>query len=110
MASPFSAHHLDIGQSAPLGATVSRAGVNFSLYSRDATGVDLLLFAREDDTRPSRVISLDPFINRTYHYWHAFVPGAQPGQLYGYRVYGPFDPSKGMRFDAAKVLLDPYGR
>ena len=99
-----------IGQSSPLGAAVSDGGVNFSLYSRDATAVDLLLFDREDDARPARVISLDPFVNRTYHYWHVFVPGVQSGQLYGYRVYGPFDPSRGLRFDSSKVLLDPYGR
>jgi len=110
MASPFVAHHSNIGQSAPLGATVSPAGVNFSLYTRDATAVDLLFFDREDDIRPSQVISLDPFKNRTYHYWHTFVPGTQAGQRYGYRVHGPLDPSKGLRFDAAKVLLDPYGR
>lgn len=108
--SPLIAHQSKSGQSAPLGATICVAGVNFSLYSRDAAGVDLLFFDQEDDTRPSRVISLDPFINRTYHYWHTFVTGAQAGQLYGYRVHGPFDPSKGMRFDAAKLLLDPYGR
>jgi isoamylase len=99
-----------IGRSAPLGAKVGSAGVNFSLFSRDATGVDLLFFDREDDARPSRAISLDPFINRTYHYWHTFVTGAQAGQLYAYRVSGPLDPFRGMRFDAAKVLLDPYGR
>ena len=99
-----------IGQSSPLGAAVSDGGVNFSLYSRDATGVELLLFEREDDARPARVISLDPFLNRTYHYWHVFVPGVQSGQLYGYRVHGPFDPSQGLRFDPTKVLLDPYGR
>jgi len=110
MASPFAARHSNIGHSAPLGATVSPAGVNFSLYSRDATAVDLLFFDRDDDIRPSQVISLDPFMNRTYHYWHTFVPGAQAGQRYGYRVHGPLDPSKGLRFDAAKVLLDPYGR
>lgn len=98
------------GQSSPLGASLDSGGVSFSLYSRDASGIDLLFFDHEDDTRPSRVISLDPFINRTYHYWHIFVPGLELGQLYGYRVHGTFDPSKGMRFDAAKVLLDPYGR
>ena len=59
---------------------------------------------------PSRVIHLDPSANRTYHYWHVFVPGLQPGQLYGYRAHGPFDPPQGLRFDASKVLLDPYGR
>jgi glycogen operon protein len=56
------------------------------------------------------VVPIDPTTNRTYHYWHAFVPGAQPGQLYGYRVQGPSDPAAGLRFDAGKVLLDPYGR
>ncbi len=70
----------------------------------------MLFFDREDDARPARVIHLDPAANRTYHYWHVFVPGVQPGQIYGYRVHGPFDPASGMRFDPAKVLLDPYGR
>ena len=96
--------------SAPLGATWSHDGVNFSLFSRHATGVELLLFEGVDDTRPSRVIRLDPGANRTYFYWHVFVPGLRPGQLYGYRVDGPFDPGAGMRFDRTKVLLDPYGR
>jgi glycogen operon protein len=100
----------NIGRSAPLGATVGDGGVNFSLYSRDATGIELLLFDREDDPRPARVISLDPSNNRTYHYWHVFVPDVKQGQMYGYRVYGPFDPSQGLRFDPTKVLLDPYGR
>jgi isoamylase len=100
----------NVGRSGPLGATVSRSGVNFSLYSRDASGIELLFFDQEDDARPSRVIPLDPLVNRTYHYWHVFVPGVQAGQLYGYRVYGPFDPFNGIRFDAARVLLDPYGR
>ena len=98
------------GRSSPLGPTVYSGGVNFSLYSRDALRVDLLFFDREDDNRPSRTISLDPVVNRTNHYWHAFVPGVQPGQLYGFRAYGPYDPSSGLRFDATKVLLDPYGR
>jgi glycogen operon protein len=56
------------------------------------------------------VIVLDPVFNRTYHYWHVFVPGVQPGQIYGYRARGPFDPGQGTRFDHNKVLLDPYGR
>src|SRR5215469_17353398 len=98
------------GRSSPLGPTVYSSGVNFSLYSRDALSVDLLFFDREDDSRPSRTISLDPVLNRTTHYWHAFVPGVQPGQLYGFRAYGPYDPSRGLRFDTTKVLLDPYGR
>ncbi len=98
------------GRSHPLGATSLPDGVNFSVYSRHASAVELLLFDREDDSRPARVIPINPTTNRTYHYWHVFVPGVQPGQLYGYRVHGPFDPTSGMRFDPAKVLLDPYGR
>jgi glycogen operon protein len=100
----------NIGRSFPLGATAVDGGVNFSLFSRTATGVDLLLFDREDDATPSRVVRIDPVTNRTYHYWHVFVTGVRPGQLYGYRVEGPSDPANGLRFDSAKVLLDPYGR
>jgi isoamylase len=98
------------GSSSPLGATPSPNGVNFSVFSRHATGVQLLLFDGIDDARPARVVRLDPAANRTYHYWHVFVPNVQTGQLYGYRAEGPFEPSRGMRFDSAKVLLDPYGR
>jgi isoamylase len=98
------------GQSFPLGATVVPGGVNFSAFSRNASGMELLLFDREDDARPTRVIPIDPATNRTYYYWHVFVPGLQPGQLYGYRAKGPSDPAKGLRFDPAKLLLDPYGR
>ena len=97
------------GTSAPLGASVSLDGVNFSVFSRQATAIDILLFDGVDDARPTRTIRLDR-LNRTYHYWHAFVPGVRPGQLYGYRVEGPFDPARGLRFDPGKVLLDPYGR
>ena len=99
-----------LGSAFPLGATLAHGGVNFSIYSRTATGVDLLLFDREDDSKPSSVIPIDPITNRTYHYWHTLVPGVRPGQIYGYRVEGPSVPSAGLRFDASKVLLDPYGR
>jgi isoamylase len=98
------------GYFSPIGATVMEGGVNFNLFSRHATGVELLLFDREDDAMPSRSISLDPRYNRTYNYWHVFVPKIDAGQLYGYRVLGPFEPQIGMRFDSQKVLLDPYGR
>jgi glycogen operon protein len=98
------------GRSFPLGATLLRGGANFSVFSRSASSVDLLLFDRVDDARPSRVIPIDPFANRTYHYWHVFVPGVEAGQIYGFRAYGPFDPTRGLRFDPAKLLLDPYGR
>ena len=98
------------GRSYPLGTRILHDGVNFSVFSRGSSAVELLLFDREDDSRPSRVIRLDPVSNRTYHYWHAFAAGVQPGQIYGYRVRGPWDPAAGMRFDPTKVLLDPYGR
>jgi len=98
------------GGSSPLGATPSPDGVNFSVFSRHATGVELLLFDGVDDTKAASVVRLDPSANRTYYYWHVFVPNVRPGQLYGYRVDGPFDPWSGMRFDPTKVLLDPYGR
>jgi glycogen operon protein len=98
------------GRSSPLGATIVNGGVNFSVFSRHAERIELLLFDREDDSQPSRVIPLDPAANRSYHYWHALIPGIHPGQLYGYRAHGQFDPPSGARFDANKVLLDPYGR
>ena len=98
------------GQSHPLGATLGGGGANFSLFSRAAQRVDLLFFERADEARPSRVLELEHGAHRTYHYWHAFVPGVKAGQLYGYRVHGPCEPAVGLRFDPAKVLLDPYGR
>src|SRR4051794_2703980 len=100
----------EAGSGSPLGATPCRDGTNFSLFSRHATGVELLLFDRVDDAKPARTVRLDPVANRTYHYWHAFVPGVAAGQAYGYRVEGPWDPASGMRFDPAKVLLAPYAR
>jgi isoamylase len=94
----------------PLGATPYADGVNFSVFSKNATGVELLLFDHVDDTRPARVIPIDPSSNRTYHYWHVFMPDVGAGQIYAYKVNGPSDPANGMRFDPGKVLLDPYGR
>src|SRR5262250_3229545 len=97
-------------RSSPLGATIVPGGVNFSVFSRHATGVELLLFDRVDDARPARSIRIDPAAGRAYHYWDVFVPGVAAGQIYGYRVEGPSYPAAGMRFDPSKVLLDPYGR
>jgi len=94
----------------PIGATVLDGGVNFSVFSREASGVELLLFEHEDDAVPARVIPIDFRCNRTYHYWHTFVPGVGAGQIYAYRVYGSSNPANGLRFDPDKVLLDPYGR
>ena len=94
----------------PLGALVEPDGVNFSVYSRNAERLELLLDDHVDADQPARVIRLDPRLHRTYHYWHTFIPDLQPGQLYAYRAYGPADPERGLRFDPTKVLLDPYGR
>lgn len=98
------------GQSFPLGATVYPWGVNFSVFSKNCDAVELLLFDDVDAARPAHVIHLDPQKNRTFYYWHAFVRGIEAGQLYGYRVHGPFVPEEGLRFDGTKVLLDPYTR
>ncbi|HQZ64781.1 MAG TPA: glycogen debranching protein GlgX [Planctomycetaceae bacterium] len=99
-----------IGRPAPLGATVFEGGVNFSLFSKNATGVELLFFDRIEDACPARVISIDSGVGRTYQYWHVFVADILPGQIYAYRVQGPFAAQCGHRFDADKVLIDPYAR
>ena len=72
--------------------------------------MELLFFDHVNDAAPSRIVSFDPVTNHSYHYWHAFVPGIRPGQIYGYRVTGPQMPERGLRFDPLKLLLDPYGR
>lgn len=98
------------GRSFPLGATVTPMGVNFSIFAKGATGVSLLLFDDPDAPRADRVIHLDPKVHRTFYYWHVFVRGLRSGQVYAYRVEGPYAPEKGLRFDSEKVLLDPYAR
>jgi isoamylase len=101
---------IEPGSAHPLGATVLPGGVNLCVYGKRATGMDLLLFHAADDVVPTRVISLDPDVNRTGEYWHAFIPGLAPGQLYAYAADGPWAPGEGLHFDRSKVLLDPYGR
>ena len=98
------------GCSFPLGATLMEGGANFSVFSRNARAIELLFFDDEEASRPSRVMRLDPGVNRTYHYWHLFVPDVEVGQIYGFRAYGPSKPDCGLRFDSTKLLLDPYGR
>ena len=94
------------GSSYPLGATLMPDGVNFALLSRHADAVELVLF---DDPygAPAEVI---PVTSKDRFIWHAFVPGLHAGQLYGYRVHGPFDPARGLRFNPNKLLLDPYAK
>lgn len=96
------------GNSFPLGAMVRDGGVNFCLYAKDATAVELLLFDTPDAPKPGATLWLDPEKNHTFHYWHAFIVGLSAGQVYAYRVDGPYDPSNGLRFNPNKVLLDPY--
>ena len=98
------------GKSFPLGAALVEGGANFSVFAKHSTGAQLLLFDEANAAKPTRVIDLDPRTNRTYHYWHVFVPGVTAGQIYGYRIAGPFDPERGLRFDPTKLLLDPYGK
>src|SRR5262249_26014594 len=95
------------GQSFPLGATVLDGGVNFSVYSQHATGIDLILFP-SDAVDQMRIVSLDPVKNKTYYYWHAFVEGIGDGQQYGFRAQGPARSDLGLRFDGEKLLVDPY--
>jgi glycogen operon protein len=92
------------GRPFPLGATWDGAGTNFSLFSEHAEGVELCLFDAAD--RETRV----PVVERTAFNWHCYLPGVGPGQRYGYRVYGPYDPPAGHRFNPAKLLVDPYAK
>jgi isoamylase len=101
---------IQTGACFPLGANVLPQGVNFSVYSRNAEVIELMLFGNENDAKPERVITLDSRKHRTYYYWHVFVPDLKPGQIYAYRAVGPFKPERGLRFDDKRVLLDPYGR
>ncbi len=107
----IAAQTVERGHAYPLGATIDSRGVNFSIYAKHADAVELLLFDDAAAARPARVIPLDPKQgHRTFHYWHAFVPGLKPGQIYAYRARGPHAPERGLRYDGDKVLLDPYGR
>ncbi len=103
-------YQTDPGHPHPVGATPTPDGVNFSLFSENATGVELLLFKEHDDPQPSQTILLDPNVNKSFHFWHVHVQGLRPGAHYAYRVDGSADPSTGQRFNRNKVLIDPYAR
>jgi len=94
----------------PYGSTVDAQGTNFSLFSRNASGVTLVLFSDTSEDAVAEEIELDPEINRTGHIWHVWVEGISERQLYGYRVDGPYFPEQGHRFNRNKLLLDPYTR
>src|SRR5258706_3197844 len=95
------------GNPYPLGATWTGVGVNFALFSAHATKVELCLFDSPDASKESRRIVLPEYTDMV---WHAFLPDARPNQLYGYRVHGPYEPAKGHRFNANKVVMDPYAK
>jgi isoamylase len=95
------------GKPYPLGATLLGNGVNFAIFSEHATGVDLCLFDNIDAPRENVQI---PLREQTGQVWHVFLPDARPGQLYGYRVAGPYEPNRGLRFNDSKLLLDPYAK
>src|SRR5258708_39275586 len=91
----------------PLGATWMGNGVNFAIFSEHATGVELCLFENIEATQENVRI---PVTEHTDQVWHVFLPDVRPGQLYGFRVSGPYDPERGLRFNSAKLLLDPYAK
>ncbi|WP_242927395.1 glycogen debranching protein GlgX [Pontibacter vulgaris] len=95
------------GNSSPLGATWDGEGVNFALYADNATTVELCLFENLTDEAESAKIKM---VERTHQVWHVYLPGIKPGQLYGYRVHGPYEPENGHRFNPNKLLIDPYAK
>src|SRR5207302_1717490 len=93
------------GKPYPQGATWDGTGVNFALYSESATSVELCLF--ENESSEPECFTLK---ESTGFVWHCYIPGIKLGQLYGYRLYGPYEPARGLRFNPAKLLIDPYAR
>jgi isoamylase len=95
------------GSPRPLGATWDGEGVNFAIFSENATAVQLLLFDDVDGGTPSATVSLQEVTDRV---WHAYLPDVRPGDLYGYKIDGPYEPSSGHRFNSRKLLIDPYAK
>src|SRR5439155_7211047 len=95
------------GSPYPQGATWDGEGVNFSIFSENAEAVDLCLFEQPDDPFESHRIQMR---ERTDLIWHCYLPDVRPGQLYGYRVHGPYEPAEGHRFNPNKLLIDPYAK
>lgn len=95
------------GKPYPRGATWDGNGLNVSVFSENADKIEILFFDSSDDSEPSRVLSIP---NKTASTWHCYLPGVGPGQLYAYRVYGPYEPASGHRFNSSKALIDPYAR
>jgi isoamylase len=92
------------GSAYPLGATFDGTGTNFALFSERAEKVELCLFDEDRVETRFELQEVDGYV------WHGYIPQVQPGQKYGYRVHGPYDPASGLRFNANKLLLDPYAK
>ncbi len=92
------------GKPHPLGASWDGEGTNFALFSENATGVELCLFDEQGSETRLPLVEVENYV------WHGYVPGIKPGQRYGFRVYGPYEPEKGHRFNPAKLLIDPYAK
>lgn len=108
---PFEQGDVQAGNPLPIGGAHQYGdGVNFVLFSRHATRVRLELYQKADDPSPSKIIDLDPARHRTGDVWHVWLRGVSVGQLYGYRIEGPYQPEQGHRFNPQKLLLDPYAR
>ena len=103
---PLRANHLQAGRPDPLGASWDGLGVNFAVFSANAEKIELCLF----DEAGRREVARLPLPECTDEVWHGYLPEAQPGQLYGYRAHGPYDPRNGHRFNPCKLLLDPYAK
>jgi len=99
--------HVHPGAPYPLGATFDGAGVNFALFTENADGVDLCLYDSADGNTESARL---PLTEQIYQVWHVYVPGLRPGQRYGFRVHGPYEPRRGLRYNPHKLLLDPYAK
>src|SRR3954471_3454678 len=98
--------HVEPGHPHPLGATWDGGGVNFALFSANAKKVELCLFDPRGKRETDRIVLPE----YTHEVWHGYLPEVRPGQLYGYRVHGPYDPANGHRFNPAKLLIDPYAK
>lgn len=100
-------HQVYPGQPHPLGANWDGEGVNFAVFAENAAGIDLCLFDPSNTTTETERIKINEV---SHHVWHAYIPGLKPGQLYGYRAHGPYDPMNGLRYNPNKLLIDPYAK
>ena len=98
------------GRPLPLGATVVNGGVNFSIFSRHATSVELIIFSNSSDMEPSEIYTLDPIKNRTGDIWHIIIPNKSQGTMYLYRIDGQWNPKEGYLFNKNNLIIDPYSK